>query len=91
MYHFRESGLLYDPKYSTLKDKLHVASDIAHEQAHQWFGDWVTLDWWDNTWLNEGFATYFEYHSLAEMPDNDGTIFEVISLIFIISLKTKMN
>lgn len=70
---------MYDEKYSTMSDKLHVAADIAHEQAHQWFGDWVTMQWWENTWLNEGFAAYFEYHALARMQD--GTILGVCYLV----------
>lgn len=61
---------MYDEKLSSIKDRQRVAAVIAHEQAHQWFGDLVTLNWWDNTWLNEGFATYFEYHTLA-LKDQD--------------------
>lgn len=43
-------------------DKQAIISTIAHELTHHWFGDYVTLDWWSNTWLNEGFAAYFQYH-----------------------------
>lgn len=42
-----------------------VASVVAHEQAHMWFGDLVTCDWWQYTWLNEGFARYFQYFATA--------------------------
>lgn len=42
-----------------------VASVVAHEQAHMWFGDLVTCDWWQYTWLNEGFARYFQYFAMA--------------------------
>ncbi|GFY96739.1 aminopeptidase M1 [Actinidia rufa] len=56
-----ETALLYDEKHSAASNKQTVATVVAHELAHQWFGNLVTMEWWTHLWLNEGFATWVSY------------------------------
>ncbi len=64
---FREQGLIVDPKHTSLSTKQYVAMVVAHELTHQWFGNLVTMRWWNDLWLNESFASLMSYVAIEEV------------------------
>ena len=71
---YREVSLLYQEGVSSASDREYVATVVAHELAHQWFGDLVTMEWWTDLWLNEGFASYVEYIGAAHVEPDTGIL-----------------
>jgi len=99
---YRETGLLYYDGVSTESNKKSIATVVAHELAHMWFGNLVTLQWWDYTWLNEGFARLFQYLAMDEIEhdwrlmeqfvvDQQHTIFANDALLSAQSLTSESN
>ena len=66
----RDTAFLYDPENTSPATKQYMATVNAHEVAHQWFGNLVTMEWWTDLWLNEGFATFMQYFCIEKlMPE----------------------
>ena len=63
--------MVYDPSRSSSMNKQRVATIIAHEIGHQWFGNLVTMAWWSDLWLKEGFASYLEFVGTDQVYDHN--------------------
>jgi aminopeptidase N len=75
-----EHAMLLDPGFSTKQDKQEVFYTVVHETAHQWFGNLVTMAWWDDLWLNEGFASWMAGRAAEKFhPEWDAQLYAVDS------------
>src|SRR5215510_9210316 len=75
---YRESLLFIDDKNSSVESHAQVFLVLAHEMAHQWFGDLVTMKWWDNIWLNEGFANWMEKKPMQDLHPEWNAVLETV-------------
>ncbi|KAL4005285.1 hypothetical protein ACER0C_004998 [Sarotherodon galilaeus] len=92
---YRETNLLYDPETSSSRNKEKTATIIAHELAHMWFGNLVTLRWWNEVWLNEGFASYVAYlgadHAEPTWNVRDLIVLDEIHKVFAVDALTSSH
>jgi aminopeptidase 2 len=74
---YRSISLLYDEKNSSLRIKANIAATVCHELAHQWFGNLVTMRWWNDLWLNEGFATWAGALAVDGIKDKIDLVYDI--------------
>ena len=84
---YREVALLADPKTTSVSAKHRIAAVIAHELSHQWFGNLVTMKWWNNLWLNESFANLMEYIALDGIEPSWNVWFDFAGYETVMSLR----
>ncbi len=84
---YREIALLVDPETTSVSTKQYVATVITHETSHQWFGNLVTMEWWDDLWLNESFASLVEYSAVDALEPGWNIWFDFASNDSVVALR----
>jgi aminopeptidase N len=84
---YREVALLAEPGKTSVSSKHRIAAVIAHELSHQWFGNLVTMNWWNNLWLNESFANLMEYIALDALEPSWNVWFDFAAYETVASLR----
>ncbi len=84
---YREMALLADPETTSISSRQYIATVVAHELAHQWFGNLVTMAWWNDLWLNESFANMMEYLAIDALEPSWNMWLEFSSNEAIVALR----
>lgn len=78
--------MIIDPRETLMSAEHYAATLVSHELAHKWFGNLITCYWWSNTWINEGYASYFGYIATNQVIGSDWNLCCIEILIFCVVL-----